>query len=74
MPGAPARTLDDAVRAVTAFQSFEDLKATERTYAPTFYQRRDGGAQELKDMQRVCSAFNAWAAREGRNRLAEVRA
>lgn len=77
MPGAPARTIDDAVRAVTAFQSFADLKATEPTYAPTFYARsakHGGGTQELHDMSRVCAAFNAWAARNGRSRRAEVRA
>lgn len=68
-PGAPARTIDDAVRAVTAFQSFADLKATEPSYAPTFYPRsakHGGGSQELADMNRVCQAFNAWAARNGR--------
>lgn len=69
MPGAPARTIDDAVRAVTAFQSFEDLKATGATYAPTFYPRsaaHGGGSQELADMRRVCEAFNAWGKRTGR--------
>lgn len=69
MPGAPARTIDDAVRAVTAFQSFADLKATEATYAPTFYPRsakHGRGSQELIDMRRVCAAFNAWGARHGR--------
>lgn len=68
-PGAPARTIDDAVRAVTAFQSFDDLKATGATYAPTFYPRsaqHGGGTKELNDMRRVCAAFNAWAARNGR--------
>lgn len=69
MPGTPARTIDDAVRAVTAFQSFADLKDTSPTYAPTFYPRtaaHGGGTQELADMNRVCQAFNAWGARNGR--------
>ncbi len=69
MPGAPSRTIDDAVRAVTAFQSFADLKDTQPSYAPTFYPRsaaHGGGSQELVDMHRVCAAFNAWGARNGR--------
>ena len=69
MPGAPARTIDDAVRAVTAFQSFADMKATQATYAPSFYPRspaNGGGSQELTDMRRVAAAWNAWAARNGR--------
>lgn len=75
MPGAPARTIDDAVRAVTAFQSFADLKATGSNYAPTFYPRsaaHGGGMQELNDMRRVCAAFNAWAARNGRRQARVV--
>lgn len=65
-PGAPARTIDDAVRAVTAFQSFDDLKATEPTYAPSFYPGRAVSQQELVDMRCVVAAFNAWGAPHGR--------
>lgn len=70
---AESKTLDDCVRMVTAFRSFDDLKATEPTYAPTFY-RRGMAAAEVVAAKRVVAAFNAWAAREGnRSRCAEVR-
>jgi hypothetical protein len=67
------RTLDECVRAVTAASSFDDLKDTLPSYAPTFYARRFT-ADELAAARRVTSAFNAWAARpeNGRGRLAEV--
>ena len=65
-PGAPVRTIDDAVRAVTAFQWFADLKATQPTYAPSFYPGRATTQQELVDMRRVAVAFNAWGARNNR--------
>jgi len=64
--GAPARTIDDAVRAVTAFQSFDDMKDTQATYAPSFYPGRATSQQELVDMRRVVVAFNAWGARHAR--------
>jgi len=68
-------TIDDCVRAVTAFSSFADLKNTQPTYAPTFYKRHAVTTFEHMAMQRVVSAFNAWADREGgRTRRAEIRA
>lgn len=65
-------SIDDCVRAVTAFESFEDLQATEPSYAPSFYPGRANSMAEISAMRRVCSAFNAWAEREGRGRRAEV--
>lgn len=68
-----AKTLDDCVRLVTAFSSFDDLKNTAASYAPTFYVR-GFSVQERQAASRVVAAFNAWAARDGnRSRLAEVR-
>jgi hypothetical protein len=66
-------TIDEAVRAVTAFGSFADLKDTLPTYAPTFYARRFT-KDEQAAARRVAEAFNAWASRpeNGRGRLAEV--
>jgi hypothetical protein len=74
MPAVPeAKTLDDCVRTVTAFSSFDDLKATEPNYAPTIYVR-GMTTVERQCARRVADAFNAWAARDGnRTRLAEVR-
>lgn len=65
-------TIDEAVRAVTAFTSFDDLKNTQPSYAPTFYTRR-AATPERALMERVAGAFNAWAARVGRAARAEVR-
>lgn len=58
-------TIDDCVRMVTAFSSFTDLKDTQAHYAPKFYSRAATTA-EAYAQQRVVSAFNAWAEREGR--------
>jgi hypothetical protein len=66
------QSIDDCVRAVTAFDSFEDLQNTQATYAPTFYPGRHNTRDEVIAMERVCSAFNAWAKRAGRVRLSEV--
>lgn len=68
----PTVTLDEAVRAVTAFDSFADLKATQPSYAPTFY-TRNAPTPERALMVRVTVAFNAWAARVGRAARAEVK-
>lgn len=65
-------TLDECVRAVTAFDSFEDLKNTNSSYAPSFYPGKANTMAELDAMGRVCKAFNAWAGRVGRTRRAEV--
>ncbi len=65
-------SVDDCVRAVTAFESFDDLKATKSSYAPSFYPGRDNSMAEVSAMERVCSEFNAWAKRDGRERLAKV--
>lgn len=59
------KTIDDCVRAVTAFDSFEDLKQTQPTYAPKFYARATTTAESIAQ-RRVVDAFNAWAEREGR--------
>lgn len=73
-PGSTQRaTIDDCVRAVTAFQSFDDLKDTQTTYAPTFYVRHVVTTFEHTAMHRVVSAFNAFAERTGRARRAEIR-
>jgi len=73
-PGTAQRaTIDDCVRAVTAFSSFDDLKDTQPTYAPTFYKRHVVTTFEHQAMERVVSAFNAWAERNGRARRAEIR-
>lgn len=65
-------TIDEAVRAVTAFGSFADLKDSLPTYAPTFYARRAPTAERAL-MERVAGAFNAWAERVGRTARAEVK-
>lgn len=68
-----AKTLDECVRMVTAFDSFVDLKSTEPSYAPVIY-TRGFSVQERQAASRVVAAFNAWAGRDGnRTRLAEVR-
>ena len=66
-------SIDDCVRAVTAFESFEDLKNTREDYAPTFYPGKGYSPAEILAMKRVANAFNAWAARVGRKRRSEVR-
>ncbi len=58
-------TIDDCVRMVTAFSSFEDLKDTQATYAPKFYSRPTT-TDEANAQRRVVAAFNAWAQRTGR--------
>ena len=65
-------TIDDCVRAVTAFDSFEDLQNTEPSYAPSFYPGKANSMADVNAMERVCSAFNAWAERVGRDRRATV--
>ena len=59
------QTIDDCVRMVTAFDGFEEVKATLPTYAPKFYGRPTTTAEAFA-RRRVVSAFNAWAEREGR--------
>ncbi len=66
-------TIDECVRAVTAFQSWDDLKDTQPTYAPTFYARCFVTTFEHAAAKRVVSAFNAFATRTGRDRRAEIR-
>lgn len=58
-------TIDACVRLVTAFDSFEDLKNTQSTYAPKFYSRPTT-TDEANAQRRVVAAFNAWAQRAGR--------
>lgn len=58
-------TIDDCVRMVTCFDGFAALKDTQSTYAPKFYSRATTTAERYAQ-QRVVSAFNAWAEREGR--------
>lgn len=58
-------TIDDCVRLVTAFSSFDDLKDTQAHYAPKFYTRATTTAEQIAQ-RRVVSAFNAWAERVGR--------
>lgn len=57
--------IDDCVRLVTAFSSFDDLKDTQPHYAPKFYTRATTTAEQIAQ-RRVVSAFNAWAERVGR--------
>lgn len=71
-PASAFWTIDDCVRAVTAFYGFDDLKNTESTYAPSFYPSKANSMAEIHAMERVTSAFNAWAQREGRERRACV--
>lgn len=59
------QTIDDCVKLVTCFDSFAALKDTQPTYAPKFYARATTTAERYAQ-QRVVSAFNAWAEREGR--------
>jgi hypothetical protein len=65
-------SIDECVRAVTAFDSFDDLQNTEASYAPSFYPSKHTSGAEVSAMKRVCSAFNAWAERTGRKRRAQV--
>jgi hypothetical protein len=66
-------SIDECVRAVTAFDSFQDLQSTESSYAPSFYpSKRHTSMAEVSAMERVCRAFNAWAERAGRERRANV--
>jgi len=64
-------SIDDCVRLVTAADSFDDLKATLPSYAPKFYSRPTTSA-EVVAQRRVVAAFNAWAAREGREARAFI--
>lgn len=64
--------IDECVRKVTAFESFEDLQNTEPSYAPSFYPSKANSMMEVAAMERVCGAFNAWADRVGRVRRAQV--
>lgn len=66
-------SIDDCVRAVTAFDSFEDLQNTGASYAPSFYpSKQHTSVAEVSAMKRVCDAFNAWAEGVGRERRALV--
>jgi hypothetical protein len=58
-------TIDDCVRCVTCFDSFEELKQTLPTYAPKFY-AKPATTDDANAQRRVVAAFNAWAEREGR--------
>lgn len=60
------RTIDQAVRAVSAFASLAEIKATPAHYAPTFRPSHSTSSQALSDMHRVAAAFNVWALRQGR--------
>lgn len=71
-PAGAFWSIDDCVRAVTAFDSIEDLQGTEPGYAPSFYPGRANSMAEISAMERVCSAFNTWAEREGRDRRAQI--
>lgn len=71
-PNGAFWTIDDCVRAVTAFDSLEDLQSTEPSYAPSFYPGKGYSMAEVSAMERVCGAFNAWAERVGRERRAKV--
>lgn len=63
--------IDDCVRMVTAFSSFEDMKDTGASYFPKFYTRAVTTAESIAQ-RRVVSAWNAWALRNGRKALAFV--
>ena len=65
------QTIDDCVRLVTAFNSFADLKDTQPTYAPKFYARAATTAEKFAQ-NRVVSAFNSWAERDGRQARAFI--
>jgi hypothetical protein len=58
-------TIDDCVRLVTCFDSFDELKQTLPTYAPKFY-GKPATTDEANAQRRVVAAFNAYAEREGR--------
>lgn len=62
---AQLMSIDDCVRLVTAFSSFDDMKDTQPTYAPKFYGKA-ATTDEANAQRRVVSAFNAWAKRDGR--------
>jgi hypothetical protein len=68
---APPVSIDECVRLVTAFQSFEDLTDTLPSYAPTIY-RRGLSNHEQVCAHRVVVAFNAWAKRAGRTAVARL--
>ena len=65
------QTIDECVRTVTAFGSFDELKASQDTYAPKFYCRPTTTAEAIAQ-RRVVSAFNAWAQRAGREARAFI--
>ena len=71
-PAGAFWTIDDCVCAVTAFDSFDDLQNTEPSYAPSFYPNKQNSMAEISAMERVCTAFNAWAERVGRERRAKT--
>lgn len=71
-PAGAFWTIDDCVRAVTAFESLEDLQDTQPSYAPSFYPGKAHSMAEISAMERVCVAFNAWAERVGRERRAKA--
>lgn len=62
---AQPMTIDDCVKLVTAFSSFQELKDTQPTYAPKFY-GRPSTTDEANAQKRVVASFNAYAEREGR--------
>lgn len=57
--------LDDCIKLVTGFSSFDDLKATEPTYYPKFYSPATTTVERIAQRRVVC-AWNAWALRHGR--------
>lgn len=65
-------TLDECVRATTAFRSWADLADTAPTYAPTFYPGREDDPATVRAMERVRDAFNYEFALK-RSRKAEIR-
>ncbi len=65
------QTIDDCTRLVCCGMNFDELKQTLPTYAPKFYWRPTTTA-EAYAQRRVVSAFNAWAARSGREARAFI--
>ena len=63
---AAVEDIDACVRKVTAASSFDDLKNTLPSYAPSFYPGRSSTREDVATMHRVAAAWNAWAARVGR--------
>jgi hypothetical protein len=61
-----SRSIDDLVRAVTAFRSLDEMKAVPISYTHILRPSAATSNAALSDMYQVAAAYNLWARQLGR--------